>query len=242
MAMMRKLIYWAIAALLLVLLMDNFVMPVFVRRGQEFPLPDVTNKTEEAASEQLKELGLELEIVASEHSPARLEGTILSQEPPAGTLVKPGRPVSVVVSKGGELVRLPYLRGVTVRQANLTLSDVGLVPGDVNWAFSDSLPPEVVLESQPSAGALVPKGTRVVLLVNQGGVRDTLAMPNLVGTTLQDAAELLGEMGLELGVAIRQYSMDLLPGTVLEQSEPAGEMVKRGEVIDIVVAAEEGDI
>ena len=242
MAMMRKLIYGAIAALLLVLLMDNFVMPIFVRRGQEFPLPDVTNKTEEAAREQVEELGLELEIVASEHSPARLEGTILSQEPLAGTLVKPGRPVSVVISKGGELVRLPYLRGVTVRQANLTLSDVGLVPGDVKWAFSDSLPPEVVLESQPSAGALVPKGTRVVLLVNQGGVRDTLAMPNLVGTTLQDAAELLGEMGLELGVAIRQYSMDLLPGTVLEQSEPAGEMVKRGEVIDIVVAAEEGDV
>jgi beta-lactam-binding protein with PASTA domain len=82
----------------------------------------------------------------------------------------------------------------------------------------------------------------VVLLVNQGGVRDTLAMPNLVGTTLPDAAKLLNEMGLELGVAIRQYSVDLLPGTILEQSEPAGEMVRRGEVIDLVVAAEEGDV
>jgi serine/threonine-protein kinase len=242
MAMMRKVIYGAVALFLLVLLMDNLVMPVFVRRGQEFPLPDVTNKTEEEAREQVEELGLDLIIAASEHSPARLEGTILSQEPPAGTLVKPGRPVSVVVSKGGELVRLPYLRGVTVRQANLTLSDVGLVPGDVNWAFSDSLPPEVVLESQPPAGALLPKGSRVVLLVNQGGVRDTLAMPNLVGTTLPDAAKLLNEMGLELGVAIRQYSVDLLPGTILEQSEPAGEMVRRGEVIDLVVAAEEGDV
>jgi serine/threonine-protein kinase len=241
MAMMRKLLYWALGLLVVVLLMDNLVMPLFVRRGQEFPLPDVTNKTTEEARLQLEELGLELQVAASEHSPARLEGTVLSQEPPAGTLVKPGRPVSVVISKGGELVRLPYLRGVSVRQANLTLSDVGLVPGDVDWAFSDSLPPEVVLESRPPAGTLVPKGSRVVLLVNQGGVRDTLAMPNLVGTTLPDATELLNEMGLELGVAIRQYSLDLLPGTVLEQSEPAGEMVRRGEVIDLVVAAEEGD-
>jgi serine/threonine-protein kinase len=145
------------------------------------------------------------------------------------------------VSKGSELVRLPYLMGVTVRQAALSLSDLGLVPGDVEWAYADSLPADVVLATQPAAGSLVPKGSHVQLLVNQGGDRDTLAMPDLVGTRLSDATGLLQELGLELGVVIRQYVTDLLPGTVLEQSEPPGAGVRRGEVIDLVVAAREGD-
>ena len=241
MAMMRKLLVGGVFVVLAVLLVDKLIMPVFVRMGQEFPLPDITTLTTEAAGQALEDLGLELQVVSAEYSPASLEGTVLSQEPLAGTLVKPGRPVSVVIAKGSELVRLPFLTGVTVRQANLTLSDVGLVPGDIEWAYSDSLPPEVVLASQPHAGTLVPKGSRVILFVNQGGLQETVAMPNLVGTTLSDATELLREMGLELGVAIRQYAKDLLPGTVLEQSEPPGEMVRRGEVVDLVVAAVEGE-
>lgn len=238
---LRTTAWWLGSLVLTLLVMDQFVMPAFVRRGEEFPLPDVTALTVEEARKRVEELGLELMLAGSEFSPARLEGTVLSQEPPAGTLVKPGRPVAVIISKGGELVRVPYLVGVSVRQAQLTLSDQGLVPGDVDWSFSDSLPPEVVLESQPTAGTLVPKGSRVALVVNQGGVQDTLAMPNLVGSTLQDATVLLDKLGLEVGVAIRQYSKDLIPGTILEQSEPAGDWVKRGDVIDVVVAAQEND-
>ena len=239
---MRKALWWFLSGLLLIFAMDSIVMPLFVRKGQEFPLPDVTALTTEEARATVEALGLELHVVGSEHSPARLEGTVLSQEPLAGTMVKLGRPVEVVISKGGELVRLPYLAGVTLRQASLSLSDLGFLPGDIDWVYSDSLPPEVVIETQPSAGALVPKGSRIRLVVNQGGAQDTLAMPGLVGTQLQDASETLRKLGLELGVVIRQYAADLLPGTVLEQSEPAGEMVRRGEVIDLVIAAKEGDV
>jgi eukaryotic-like serine/threonine-protein kinase len=238
----RTAMWWGGSLLLAILVMDQFVMPAFVRRGEEFPLPDVTSLTTEEARARVEEVGLVLVLAGSEYSPARLEGTVLSQEPPAGTLVKVGRPVAVIISKGSELVRIPYLVGVTVRQAHLTLSDMGLVPGDIDWGFSDSLPPEVVLESTPSAGILVPKGGRVNLVVNQGGVQDTLAMPNLVGLAVEDANRQLTGLGLELGVTIRQYSKDLLPGTILEQSEPAGVWVRRGDVIDVVVASREGDI
>ena len=239
--MMRKAVWWVIGAAIAILLMDNIVMPLFVRKGHEFELPNVTALPVEEAETLLANLGLELQITGEEHSPARLEGTILSQEPPAGTLVKSGRPVNVVVSKGGQLVRLPYLVGVTIRQASLTLSDAGLVSGDVEWVFSDSLPPDVVMATLPEAGALVPKGSRVQLIVNQGGTQETVPMPNLVGAPLEEARDALSDLGLELGVVIRQQARDLLPGTVLEQSEPAGDPVRRGEVIDLVIAAAEAD-
>lgn len=239
--MMSKAIWWILAAAVAVILMDNVVMPLFVRQGREFPLPNVVALPVDLATKVLEEHGLSLVVGGEEHSPARLEGTILSQEPSGGTMVKSGRPVQVVVSKGGQLIRLPYLVGVTVRQASLTLADAGLVPGDIEWAYSDSLPPEIVISTTPEAGTLVPKGSRVLLLVNQGGNQDTVAMPNLVGTQLTQVRESLEKLGLEMGVVIRQQAIDLLPGTVLEQSEPGGVMVHRGAVIDLVVAGEEGD-
>ena len=239
---MKTKLLWGFAGVVMaVLLMDNLFMPMFVRTGEEFALPDVTALTTEEARSAVEELGLELQIAGSKHSPARLEGTVLSQEPLAGTMVKQGRPVAVIVSKGSQLVRLPYLAGSTVRQASLTLADLGLVPGEIEWSYTDSLPPEVLLTTFPPSGALVPKGSRVGLVVNQGSSLDSLAMPDLVGTRLADAAEILGELGLEFGVVIRQSVTDLLPGTVLEQSEPAGEWVRLGDVVDFVVAAKEGD-
>jgi beta-lactam-binding protein with PASTA domain len=239
--MLKKALWWLIGLVIAVLIMDNVVMPLFVRQGHEFPLPDVTALQVDEATKLLEEHGLSLQIAGEEHSPASLEGAILSQEPPAGTLVKSGRPVRVVVSKGGQLIRLPYLVGVTARQASLTLADVGLVAGDVQWAYSDSLPAEIVIATTPEAGTLVPKGSRVALVVNQGGNQDTVAMPNLVGAQLPDAQKQLEDMGLEMGVIIRQQAKDLLPGTVLEQSEPTGTQVHRGAVIDLVVADEVGD-
>jgi serine/threonine-protein kinase len=237
---MRKILIALGALIALVLFMDNLIMPLFVRRGQEFPLPDVTAMQEKEARDLLSDLRLELQVTGEEHSPARLEGTILSQEPPAGTMVKPGRPVGVVISKGGQMVRVPALAGVTVRQAALTLTDLGLAAGDIEWAHSDTLPPDVVISSTPEAGTLLQKGGRVQLVVNQGGTQDMIAMPNLVGSLLQRASTTLDSLGLELGVVIRQEAKDLLPETVLEQSEPAGEMVQRGEVIDVVIVGKEG--
>jgi len=239
--MVTKAIWWIVGLAVAVILMDNVVMPLFVRQGQEFALPNVVALQVDEAAQLLEEHGLSLEIGGEEHSPAGLEGTILSQEPPAGTMVKLGRPVVVVISKGGQLIRLPYLAGVTVRQASLSLADAGLVAGDVQWSYSDSLPRDIVIATTPEAGSLVPKGSRVQLLVNQGGNQDTVAMPNLVGTQLTHARDLLEKLGLELGVVIRQQATDLLPGTILEQSEPTGAMVHRGGVIDLVVADEEGD-
>jgi serine/threonine-protein kinase len=239
--MMAKAIWWIVGLAVAVILMDTVVMPLFVRKGQEFALPSVVAMRVDEAHQLLEAHGLSLEIGGEEHSPAGLEGTILSQEPLAGTMVKLGRPVVVVVSKGGQLIRLPYLVGVTVRQASLTLSDAGLTTGDIQWSYSDSLPADIVLATIPEAGSLVPKGSPVQLLVNQGGNQDTVAMPNLVGTQLTQARDLLEKLGLELGVVIRQEATDLLPGTILEQSEPTGAMVRRGAVIDVVAADEEGD-
>jgi len=239
---MNTKLLWGLAGFVaVVLLMDNLVMPIFVRKGEEFALPNITALTTEDARRKVEELGLELHIGGYKHSPARLEGTVLSQEPLAGTMVKSGRPIAVIVSKGSELVRLPYLAGKTIRQASLTLTDLGMVPGEVTWAYTDSLPPEVLLGTLPPSGALVPKGSRIGLVANQGTSQDSLAMPDLVGTRIADAVDILNEMGLEFGVVIRQYLPDLLPGTVLEQSEPAGVWVRLGDVIDFVVAAEEGD-
>ena len=85
MMLMRKVIWWGVGFVAFVLFMDSVVMPLFVRKGEEFPLPDVTSLPITDARKTVEALGLELEIIGSEHSPARLEGTVLSQEPPGNS-------------------------------------------------------------------------------------------------------------------------------------------------------------
>ena len=79
---MKTKLAWTFGGILLaIFIMDSLVMPMFVRRGEEFALPDVTSLTTEEARSIVEAMGLELLVAGSKHSPARLEGTVLSQEP-----------------------------------------------------------------------------------------------------------------------------------------------------------------
>ena len=72
-------------------------------------------------------------------------------------------------------------------------------------------------------------------------VDEEVQMINIVGMSLEEASRRLEEMGLILSVASFEES-DQPNGTVLEQSEKEGNMVKKGTVISVVVAGTDGEM
>ena len=72
-------------------------------------------------------------------------------------------------------------------------------------------------------------------------VDEEVQMINIVGMSLEEASRRLEEMGLILSVASFEES-DQPNGTVLEQSEREGNMVKKGTVISVVVAGTDGEM
>jgi beta-lactam-binding protein with PASTA domain len=227
------------AAFLLLVLADRVVMPVIVHWGEAAVVPDLTGLTLTEAEEVVNDKGLNLEVLAEVHDPAKPPGTILSQIPSPRTKVKEGRVMKVTVSMGGKTVLVPRLEGVSIRQAELLLMHEGLEMGEINWSPSDSFPEEVVIASIPSCDTPVPVGMPVNLTVSLGVRPDTVAVQDLVGMTLEQGRKMLREIGLELGRVKSKVNNDFLPNTILRQSLQPGEKVEMGSRIVLEVSTTE---
>jgi beta-lactam-binding protein with PASTA domain len=222
---------------ILFFIVNSIVMPIVTRHGNEFSLPDIEGMTVVEAEPILIEGDLSLKITSEEYHPDKPTGTILSQFPSGGTLVKEGRTVKVVISLGQKAVEVPELRGFSVRQAKLNLEGEGFVLGDIEWTSSDSLPEKVVVFSFPASGKKIPYGSEVNLMVNQGPYQRTVFVPRLIGLSLDEATMRLEEKGLAVGLITRIVNENYLPETVLEQSEDPGIELLPGEEVDLVVTS-----
>ncbi len=236
----RKLVFgFGIPLIILMILagiFDKIIMPVVTRQGTEFALPDLKDRNLVDADLLLQDLGLTHEIASEEYAPGKEAGKILDQYPKAGTKVKSGRAVKVIISLGEKFIAVPNVAGKSVRQAMLDLETVGLKVGEIAWAFSDTIPERVVVFSYPSAGTEISMGGHVNLMVNRGRASSFTYVPELIGITLDQAKKRLMEKSLTVGEIKYRKNEDYLPETVLEQSEPEGTELDVGTPVNLVVS------
>jgi beta-lactam-binding protein with PASTA domain len=225
--------------LVLLLLADRVIMPGIVHWGEATVVPDLTDLSLKEAEAALKKEGLSLQLLAEEHDATRPPGTVLSQIPGPNTRIREGRSVRITVSKGGKMVLVPGLEGVSIRQAELMLAHEGLELGDISWVASDSFPENVVIATTPSAETSVPFGMFINLKVSLGVKPASVEVPYLVGMNLEEGKKILREIGLELGKIKSTLNNDLLPGTVLNQSLAPGQEIERGSKINLEVSTTE---
>jgi serine/threonine-protein kinase len=91
-----------------------------------------------------------------------------------------------------------------------------------------------VIETNPAAGQVVERGSRVTLFVAQGPA--TVEVPDLEGKTLSQAERELGEAGLKLGRATRVFSEDVPNGRIVSQNPSAGIPVGPGTTVTVDVS------
>lgn len=164
-------------------------------------------------------------------------GKILTQYPEKGTEVKKGRRIWVKISKGFKSVELPSLRGLSLRQAEITLQQLGLKVGRVREVRNTAIPSGAVIGTSPGANATLEKGREVNIELSQGtdASTSTAGMPSLVGMSLSQAKEQVKKLSLGLGKISYKKDMRSLPNTVLTQSPSAGGDFK-GRSVDLVVS------
>jgi len=222
--------------IVLFFVMNNIVMPGITRHGSEKPLPNVIGMSLGDATDSLATVGAKLEIAGEEPSPDLPEGTVMTQSPPAGSMVKEGRRVKVIKSAGREMATVPVMVGFSQRQCELKLREAGLQLGGTGWAASDSLPVNVLVYSIPAEGSLVPKSTQVNLFFNRGSESTIISVPQLVGLNLTDAQQVVDSLGLNVSSVDYEVKPDLLPNTVVWQSLQEGTNVELGSSMDLKVS------
>ncbi len=230
------LVWLAILAVIYVIA-DYWVMPAVT--GQYTPtsaVPALIGLKAEEAESQLDKLKIEYMLDSTgDYSQDIPAGHILSQFPAAGTVVKQGRRVWVKVSKGFKAVDVPQLRGLSMRQGEITLQQAGLKVGRIDEVLHANIPSGAIIGTVPPAGAKVETGRLVRIQISMGGRAVPTTLPSLKGLSLSQAKEKLADLGLSLGKTTSRKEARSLPNTVLEQDPPAGSPLK-GQKVDLILS------
>ena len=124
---------WIFLGALLYLLADMLLMPYVAGKFKgTVKVPTLVSLAPEEAKGILNRNGLLYMLDSTgDYSNAVAAGKILSQYPLEGTEVKKGRRVWVKISRGLKSVEVPALRGLSLRQAEISLQQAGLSLGRV---------------------------------------------------------------------------------------------------------------
>ena len=212
----------------------EFLLPQMVGLGDEVAVPVVVGDTTVLAMERLADAQLEPELVLKRSDPRVPAGIVIEQSPRAGSVVKHGRRVALTVSSGARVALVPALRGVSERQAKLDLAAAGLQLGDLILVREAALGEGRVVASEPAAGASVPRGTAVDLLLNEGEPVATYVMPDLSGHPYDLVQRTLSAEGFQVERA-RYVGGGLGVERVTEQTPLPGARVAEGDRISLSV-------
>jgi eukaryotic-like serine/threonine-protein kinase len=211
---------------------------LFVRSGVT-TVPSVVGMTRGDASAVLADQGLTMRSAeeGERYDDKVAAGKIARQNPDPRTLVKRGRPVTIVLSKGPRRVDVPELLGKTLPAAQAAISGQGLSLGRILGAFaSNRQAPGSVMEQDPDPGAPAAPGSGVDLLLTLAAPGERFVMPDLVYRDYEQVRTYFEQLGFNLGnVKFERYE-GVAAGVILRQFPLPGHPVTREDSISLVVA------
>ncbi len=144
----------------------------YTHHEEALVVPDLYGKSVKEARKILKENKMELVVVDTlAYDPDLPKFSVREQNPEAKSTVKEGRKIYVKINAGAyRKVRIPKLRGITLRQARASLRALGLKVGQVQTKPYFA---EVVLEVMKGKDTLrqgdeIPRNSVVSLVVGSG--------------------------------------------------------------------------
>ncbi|CEO13216.1 serine/threonine-protein kinase and phosphatase [[Clostridium] sordellii] len=165
---------WKIAAVILSLILIAQI--IFIgkialgfkgNKVEQGTAPELINKTLDEAQDMAKELGVNIRVSVEEYNDKIDKNHIISQAPNAGSAIKAGDTITVVVSKGKNQVSAPSVVGLTLSDAENLIKEKGFVLGTINYEYSDSHDKDVVISQSPNGGSLKP-GDKINVVVSRG--------------------------------------------------------------------------
>lgn len=131
---------------------------------EKVSVPRLVGLQQSTAQTLLTDQGLTYSV--SDRPSERSQGTVLEQDPAAGTKVDKGSTVSIVVAAGVEQVSVPGVVGRDVDTARSRLEGAGFTVTTVSQA-SDQ-PAGTVIDQSPAANTQVDAGSTITLTVSDG--------------------------------------------------------------------------
>jgi eukaryotic-like serine/threonine-protein kinase len=176
---------------------------LYTRHGQARPVPDFYALTMEQVNKLARRSRLKVQVIDSVYTTLVPKGCVAEQNPKPGFKVKKWRHVVLIINaKNPEMVAVPDLVNLPIRQAIGLIANSGLEMGELRYKPDLSI--DVVLEQLNngktiSAGDSLQKGSVVDLVLGKGLSNQRTAVPDLIGLRLESARNRLLTSSLNLG-------------------------------------------
>lgn len=208
----------------------------FTRHGEEIVVPDLTGMNYEEVVENYSD-EYTFQLLDSIYVKDFPEGAVYQQNPAPGSKVKRGRNVYVIrTSIAPEIVLMPNLRNLSLRQAMVSLNAVGLKVDKLE--FIDYFARNAVVEQKIKGEVVAPKqevvkGTAITLVVGYGNGEKKTNLPDLVGVKLEDVKNQINNASLNIGTEIfidnddpkNLYVIRMEPEYSIDKKVPLGSLV-----------------
>lgn len=202
---------------------------------QEVELVDVVGALKGEAEAKLDSQGLKYKITTTEDSSKKSE-EVISQDPAAGTIVKKGSTINLVINSLPDDVEIPQMKNYTLELAEDKLNNLGLAVGEVEYIFDEEIENEKIIYTEPQAGEKVARGAKVKIFISKGKDDEPVKIPSSYkGLSPEAPKAALEKLGLIVKIE-EGYSGDVGKGEIYKIDPEQGTELAKGSTVTLYVS------
>ena len=233
-----------VAALTVGLLVVAGISAFFLTlQGEEQTMiPDARGRELVDALIDLQEKGLFAQVQVRYSSDPSLKGKVIDQRPQAGSLVKAGKRVTLVVSQGAIVDKVENFIGQDIDEVRTHLATLFAtyrpllrIQEPVTYIF-DRAPAGTILEQQPEAGTDLTGLTDLVLIVSRGPETPSVKLASYRGIGFQQAVTLLARNNMPFIFKVVPLEQGQTREFVVAQEPPPGTDVEPNTRVELEIA------
>jgi len=228
-----------VAIIVVLLVFINFWLKSYTNHGKYITVPDFSGLQYDKVNDYAEQRDLQAVIIDSIYDNSKVKGSVVSQDPLPNSLVKKNRKIYLtIVSLSKEMIKMPDLKDLTLRQAVATLETYGLKPGSLTYVPHIAV--NAVLKQEYrgreiSKGSLIEKGSKINLVLGSGLKDEKISIPFLLGKSREEAINLLHTASLNVGAEFYEEGATESKAFVYKQKPvfSASTYVNMGTTIDL---------
>lgn len=217
-----------IAGVIIILLIGALIF--YFNQSSKVQMPDLNNKTQEEASNELNLLGINPDnvTVKYDYNSNVEENKVFKTEPPAGENVKKNQPVILYVSQGPEGKKLDNYVGKVASDVKDELEQAGF---SVSLKYQENeAKAETIIAQSPGVGSVVKKGDSITLTVSSGEKK--IVVPNFTNMSKEEVDSWARANGISITYETT-CNNSLAANHVISQSVQYNTEINKGDQISI---------
>lgn len=216
---------------------------IFIRGAEQVMVPSVTGKDLSVAMIEMQEKELYPRIQLKYSDRLDDKGTILSQSPAPGSIVKAGKRIELTVSRGIVIDKMENYVGQNIDdvkmnlQALFTSMEKPLIAiGDPPLYRYSPEPAGTILEQDPLPDTAISGPTKVTVVVSRGPEYDRVTVPAITGLSIPEMLARLSDSDVVYDFSTRYPEREEKAGTVVSQTPAESMAVPSFSRVSAVIA------